>query len=144
MTAGRRHIPSQTYLFFYALFAAVLFLIHTPFLKLPYFWDELGLFIPAALDLFKTGAWVPHAAGFSAHPPALMGFLAACWTVAGYSIPVTRLAMLLIASAGLLAAFLLAIRLSDNLRGAPAFVVVMLMVVSPLFYAHAILALADM
>src|SRR5260370_37082267 len=123
MTDGRRHIPSQTYLFFSTLFAAVLFLIHTPFLKLPYFWDELGLFIPAALDLFKTGAWIPHAPGFSAHPPGVMAFLAACWSLAGHSIPVTRLAMLLMASSGLLVVCRLAIRLSENLRGAPAFVV---------------------
>src|SRR5690349_16851559 len=136
MTAGRRHIPSQTYLFFYALFAAVLFLIHTPFLKLPYFWDELGVYIPAALAL-KTG-------GFSAHPPGVMALLAASWSFAGHIIPVTRIAMLLVASAGLLVVFLLAIRLSENLRGAPAFVVVMLMVVSPIFYAQSMLALADL
>ena len=144
MTAGRRHIPSQTYLFFYTIFAAVLFLIHTPFLKLPYFWDEVGVYIPAALDLFKTGAWIPHAPGFSAHPPGVMAFLAACWSLAGYSIPVTRVAMLLMASAGLLVVFLLAIRLSENLQGTPAFVVMMLMVVSPLFYTQSVLALADL
>jgi hypothetical protein len=144
MTAGRRRIPSQTYLFFYALFAALLFLTHTPYLKLPYFWDEVGLFIPAALDLYRTHSWMPHAPGFSAHPPGLMAFLAACWSVAGHTIPGTRIAMLLCASAALLAAFLLAIRLSQNLFGAPAFVVVMLMVVSPLFYAQAILAQPDL
>jgi hypothetical protein len=125
MTAGPRHIPSQTYLFFYTLFAAVLFLIHTPFLKLPYFWDELGL-------------------ATSAQPPGVTALLAAARSIAGHAIPVTRVAMLLAASAGLLAVFLLAIRLSENLRGAPAFVVVMLMVVSPIFYAQSMLALADL
>jgi Dolichyl-phosphate-mannose-protein mannosyltransferase len=144
MTAGRRYIPSRTYLFFYTIFAAVLFLIHTPFLKLPYLWDEVGVSIPAALDLFKTGAWIPHAHGFSAHPPGVMAFLAACWSLAGHSIPVTRVAMLLMASAGLLVVFLLAIRLAENLQGTPAFVVVMLMVVSPLFYTQSIMALADL
>ena len=73
-----------------------------------------------------------------------MAFLAACWSLAGYSIPVTRVAMLLMASAGLLVVFLLAIRLSENLQGTPAFVVMMLMVVSPLFYTQSVLALADL
>ena len=115
----------------------MLFLIHTPFLKLPYFWDELGRYIPAALDLSKTGS-------FSPHPPGVIAWLAASWSIAGHAIPVTRIAMLLVAAAGLLVVFLLAIRLSENLRGAPAFVVVMLMVVSPIFYAQSMLALADL
>lgn len=110
MNAARRPIPPLTYLFFYALFATVLFLIHTPLLKLPYFWDEMGQRIPA---------------------------------VFGYSIAATRVAMLLVAAGGLLAVFLLAIRLSENLRGAPAFVVVMLLGLSPLYYAQSMLALPD-
>jgi hypothetical protein len=144
MTSGRRSIPLQVYLFFYALFAAVLFLTHTPFFKLPYFWDEVGLFIPAALDLRNTHALVSHTPGFSANPPGIMAFLAACWSIAGHTIPGTRIAMVLVAAAALLVVFLLAIRLSENLRGAPGFVVVMLMVVSPLFYAQSMLALPDL
>jgi hypothetical protein len=144
MTAGRRRIPSQTYLFFYSLFAALLFLTHTPFLKLPYFWDEIGLFIPAALDLYQSHAWIARNPDFSAHPPAVMAFLAACWSIAGHTIPVTRIAMLLVAAAALLMVFLLSIRMSENLRGAPGFVVVMLVLISPLFYAQAMLALPDL
>ena len=41
-----------------ALFAA-LAAAHYPYLQLPYFWDELGQFIPAALDLFQTHDWIP-------------------------------------------------------------------------------------
>ncbi len=46
----RRRIRPETYLFFLALFALIVFLSHAPLLRLPYYWDELGQFVPAALD----------------------------------------------------------------------------------------------
>jgi hypothetical protein len=149
MPADRRRIPARTYVFFFVFFAAVLFLVHTPFLKLPYFWDEVGWAVPAALDLFQSGlfqsgAWIPHSTAATFQPPGLPAYLAACWSAAGYSIAATRIAMIALAAGVLLAAFLLAIRLSAKLVGAPAFVVVMLLVLSPLFYAQSMLAQSDL
>ena len=43
----------------FALFFAGLMLLHAPLLRLPYFWDEAGYYIPAARDLFLTGALIP-------------------------------------------------------------------------------------
>lgn len=139
---GRTRI--DTYLFFAALFGFIVFLTHAPLLNLPYFWDELGQFVPAALDLFHSGSWIAHSTLPNAHPPGLMAYLAASWSVAGYSIPATRVAMLLLASAAVLVAFLLAIELSRNVRGAPALVAVILLCASPLFFAQAMLAQLDM
>jgi len=144
----RRRIPPETYLFFLALFAFIAFLSHAPLLRLPYYWDELGQFVPAALDIFHGGfrgaAWIPHSTVPNAHPPGVMAYLAAIWTVAGYSVLHTRLAMLLVASVALLVAFLLAIELCRNVRGAPAFMAVFLLSASPLFFAQAMLAQLDM
>ena len=140
----RRRISPETYLFFLALFAFIVLLSHAPLLRLPYYWDELGQFIPAALDLFQSGAWIPHSTVPNVHPPGVMAYLAAFWTVAGYSVVATRVAMLLIASFAILVAFLLAIELSRNVRGAPAFMAVFLLCVSPLFFAQAMLAQLDM
>jgi len=142
--ARRRRIRPETYLFFLALFAFVVFLSHAPLLRLPYYWDELGQFIPAALDIFQTGAWIPHSTVPNAHPPGVMAYLAAFWSVAGYSVLSTRVAMLLVASVAMLVAFLLAIELCRNARGAPAFMAVFLLWVSPLFFAQAMLAQLDM
>jgi 4-amino-4-deoxy-L-arabinose transferase-like glycosyltransferase len=142
--APRRRIRPDTYLLFLALFAFIVFLSHAPLLRLPYYWDELGQFIPAALDLFQTGAWIPHSTVPNVHPPGVMAYLAAFWTVAGYSIVHTRVAMLLLASAAVLAAFLLVIELCRNVRGVPAFPAVFLLCVSPLFFAQAMLAQLDM
>jgi len=42
-----------TYLLLLACFAAALCVSHLTFLRLPYYWDEAGQFIPAALDIFR-------------------------------------------------------------------------------------------
>src|SRR6266852_991161 len=122
----------DTYLFFFALFAMVVYLTHIPFLTLPYFWDELGYFVPAALDLFQKGLWIPHSSLANVHPPGVMAYLAALWSITGYSVLSTRLAMLLIASSAMLVVFLLAIELCRDVRGAPAFAAIMMLCVSPL------------
>ena len=107
--APRRRIRPATYLFFLALFAFAVILSHGPLLRLPYYWDELGQFVPAALDIFQGGAWIPHSTVPNAHPPGVMAYLAAFWTVAGCSPLATRIAMLLVASVAMLVAFLLSI-----------------------------------
>ena len=89
---------SGAYLFFFLSFAVIVVLTHAAHLGLPYFWDELGRFVPAALDIYRDGAWVPHSTVPNAHPPGVMAYLASVWHVAGYSIPVTRSAMLALAS----------------------------------------------
>jgi 4-amino-4-deoxy-L-arabinose transferase-like glycosyltransferase len=141
---SRRHIRPDTYLFFLALFALIAFLTHAPLLGLPYYWDELGQFVPAALDVFHDGAWIPHSTLPNVHPPGVMAYLAAFWSVAGCSPLNTRIAMLLVASVAILIAFLLAIELCRNARGAPAFMAVILLCASPLFFAQGMLAQLDM
>jgi 4-amino-4-deoxy-L-arabinose transferase-like glycosyltransferase len=140
----RRRIRPDIYLFFLVLFALVVFLSHAPLLRVPYYWDELGQFVPAALDIFHSGAWIPHSTVPNVHPPGVMAYLAVFWTLAGYSPLHTRLAMLLLASVALLFAFLLAIELCRNVRGSPAFMAVILLCVSPLFFAQSMLAQLDM
>jgi hypothetical protein len=131
------------YLFFFVSFSLVLFLSHASLLKLPYFWDEAGQFVPAALDVFRTGAWIAHSTAPNIHPPAVTAYLAAAWTLAGVAPAVTRAAMLLLASFGLLAAFLLAIELSKEARGTPALLAAAILCASPLFFAQSMLAQLD-
>src|SRR5258708_36962812 len=78
------------------------------------------------------------------HPPGVMIYLAVFWHLFGYSIEATRIAMLLFASFGVLVTFLLAIELARDAAGAPAFTVLALLCVSPLFFAQAMLAQLDM
>ena len=81
---------------------------HWPLLRLPYFWDEAGYYIPTARDLLLAGSLIPHSTPSNAHPPLLMAWLALAWKIFGYSPLVARTAMLLIAAFGLLAVFELA------------------------------------
>jgi 4-amino-4-deoxy-L-arabinose transferase-like glycosyltransferase len=131
-------------LYFFLAFTALLLAIHLPYLKLPFFWDELGQFVPAALDLYRDGAWIPHSAAPNVHPPGLMALLALAWRAAGFSILATRLTMLLLASAGALFSFLLAIRLARGTAGAPAFAAVLFLLATPLFFTQSMLAQLDL
>src|SRR5580692_9811069 len=85
----------------------LVFLAHLPYFGLPYFWDELGQFVPAALDILHDGAWIPHSTVPNAHPPAVMAYLALVWRLAGYSIAATRSAMLALASLAIISTFFL-------------------------------------
>ncbi len=139
----RRQIPIHAYLWFAALFSAIVCLSHGPLLRLPYFWDEAGQFVPAALDILRQGSWVPRSASPNIHPPAVMAYLAGVWKVAGYEPLATRGAMLLIGASGLLVAFLLAIELCREAPSRPALLVPILLAVSPLYFAQSMLAQLD-
>jgi 4-amino-4-deoxy-L-arabinose transferase-like glycosyltransferase len=129
---------------FFAIFLAILIAIHLPYLRLPFFWDELGQFVPASLDIYQLGAWIPKTTLPNVHPPAVMAYLALVWRVVGFSIPATRIAMLLLAAAGLLFSFLLAIRLSRKTAGAPAFAAAIFLLATPIFYTQSMMAQLDM
>jgi 4-amino-4-deoxy-L-arabinose transferase-like glycosyltransferase len=129
---------------FFTAFLAILVAIHLPYLQLPFFWDELGQFVPASLDIYQLGAWIPQTTLPNVHPPAVMAYLALVWKLVGFSIPATRVAMLLIAAAGVLFSFLLAIRLSRNAAGAPAFAAAVFLLATPMFYTQSMMAQLDM
>jgi 4-amino-4-deoxy-L-arabinose transferase-like glycosyltransferase len=140
----RLRVSFGSYALLYLLLSSFLLAAHAPLLNLPYYWDEAGQFVPAALDIFQRGAWIPHSAIPNVHPPGLMAYLAAVWTLFGYSIPASRIAMLLLAAAAAAVAFLLSIELSRGSTGAPAFTAIALLVVSPLFFSQSMLAQLDM
>jgi 4-amino-4-deoxy-L-arabinose transferase-like glycosyltransferase len=125
-----------------AAFALVVFLAHFPYFGLPFFWDELGQFVPAALDIFHDGAWIPHSTTPNAHPPGVMAYLALVWRIAGYSIASTRLAMLALAAAVVVFTFFLGRELSGKL--APAILAIVFLLLDPLFYTQSMMAQLDM
>jgi 4-amino-4-deoxy-L-arabinose transferase-like glycosyltransferase len=140
----RPPVRLQSYILTFGLIAAFLILLHGPLLDLPFYWDETGQFIPASLDIFRSGAWIPVSTVPNVHPPGVMAYLALIWRIFGYSIPATRIAMLLLAAGGALVTFLLAIELGRGSTGAPAFTALALLCLSPLFVAQSMLAQLDM
>jgi 4-amino-4-deoxy-L-arabinose transferase-like glycosyltransferase len=129
---------------FLAVFAALLFAIHLPLVGLPFFWDEQGQFIPTALDLLRHGAWIARSTIPNVHPPGVEAYLVVWYKLFGFSIELTRVAMLLLAALGVLVTFLLAIQLSRGTEGAPAFLPVVFLLASPLFYTQSMMAQLDM
>jgi hypothetical protein len=131
---------AQQFLLF-ALFFAGLMLLHAPLLRLPYFWDEAGYYVPAARDLFLTGTLIPHSTLSNAHPPLVMAWLALAWRVFGYSTLVTRTAMLALSAFSLLGLFRLA-RIAANLP--VAWATTALVAVYPVFFTQSSMAQVDL
>jgi Dolichyl-phosphate-mannose-protein mannosyltransferase len=124
----------------FALFAAALVASHASLLRLPYFWDEAGYYVPAARDLL-AGSLIPYSTPSNAHPPLVMAWIALSWKIFGYSPLVTRVAMLLLAAFSLLGFFRLARTVSNATVAATA---TLLTAVYPVFFAQSSLAQVDL
>ena len=120
----------------------VLLALHAPYLRLPYFWDEMGQFIPTAMDLYHDGSWITHTAVPNVHPPSVEALVALVWRVFGSSILAARLTMLAVAAMGVALSFLLATRLTRGVAGAVA--AVLFLIASPIFYTQSMLVQLDM
>jgi hypothetical protein len=125
----------------FALIFAFIFLLHAPLLRLPYFWDEAGYYVPAARDILLSGTLIPHTTLSNAHPPLVLCWLALWWKLAGYDPLVTRSAMLLVAAFSLLGVFRLAERVA-NLQVAVAST--LCTALYPVFFAQSSLAHLDL
>jgi hypothetical protein len=138
--APRMDAPFPTWMIFPVIFAA-LYASHFTLLRLPYYWDEAGYYIPAAWDFFRTGSLIPITTLSNAHPPLPSIYLALWWKASGFYPEVTREAVLLVASLGLLGVWKLAWRLAGS--GSVAFWTVVLTAIYPVWFAQSTLAQAD-
>jgi len=145
---GDAHTPDSPHLlkrprglFIFALLFTALFILHAPLLRLPYFWDEAGYYVPAARDLLLHGSLIPRSTASAAHPPLALAWLALWWKFSGYTPAVTRTAMLLVAAFALLGIFRLARKVA-NLRVAVAATAAMALY--PVFFAQSSMAHVDL
>lgn len=127
-------------LVFAAIFV-VIFLLHSPLLSLPYFWDEAGYYVPAARDLLLSGSLIPHTTVSNAHPPLVLAWVALWWKCFGYAPLVTRSAMVMVAAFSLLGVFRLAERLTNT---NVAIASTLCTAVYPVFFAQSSLAQVDL
>lgn len=104
----RATLPGPSLPAVFALSFTLMFALHAPLLRLPYFWDEAGHFVPAARDLLLTGDPIPTSTLSNAHPPLLAAFLALWWKFGAITPASTRTAMLLVAALALTGLFRLA------------------------------------
>ena len=136
----REDAPLPLWMIFPVIFAA-LYLTHLSLLRLPYYWDEAGYYIPAAWDFFRTGSLVPISTMSNAHPPLPSIYLALWWHLGGFQPAVTRESILIVASIGLLAVWRLAMRLNPS--PLVAFWTLLLTALYPVWFAQSTLAHAD-
>lgn len=123
------------------LFFLVLVILHFSLLRLPYYWDEAGYYIPAARDFWLTRSLIPHSTVSNAHPPLVMVYLALSWTLFGYSPVVTRTAMLLVGAFALLGVFRLAKRVANTEVAVASAICT---AVYPVFFAQSSMAHLDL
>lgn len=115
---------------------------HATLLRLPYYWDEAGYYIPAAYDFFRTGALVPYSTLSNAHPPLPSIVLAVAWKIFHFAPIVTRCTMCCVATLALLAVWRLAMLTTG--KTSVAVTTVFLTGLYPVFFAQSSLAHADM
>jgi 4-amino-4-deoxy-L-arabinose transferase-like glycosyltransferase len=118
-----------------------LLLLHLPLLRLPYFWDEAGYYIPAALDFYRTGALIPGSTLPTGHTPLVMIYVALWWRILEYSAWVTRAAMAMLAAATIIALYALGRRVATREIAAWS---ALLLALSPLFFAQTTLVHLDL
>ncbi len=123
----------------YAVLFIAVAVAHATLLQLPYFWDEGGYYVPAALDFFHRWTLIPEFT--NAHPPLPSVVLGLAWHLFGFHILTTRLVACAFAAGGLLAVFGLSRRLI-GLR--PALTITALTAVYPIWFAQSSLAHADL
>ena len=136
----RLDAPFPLWMIFPVIFVA-LYLTHFSLLRLPYYWDEAGYYIPAAWDFFRTGSLIPSSTTSNAHPPLPSIYLALWWKSSDFYPEVTREAVLLVTAVGLLAVWRLALRLTAS--ATVAFWTAVLAALYPIWFAQSTLAHAD-
>lgn len=124
----------------FATIAVAIVALHAPLLRLPYFWDEAGYYIPAARDLLG-GSLIPHSTPSNAHPPLVMGWLALSWKIFAQSQLVTRVAMLLLAAFSLTGFYRLARSVANSTVAAAS---TFLTAIYPVLFAQSSLAQIDL
>jgi 4-amino-4-deoxy-L-arabinose transferase-like glycosyltransferase len=134
------HHPLPLRLIFPLLFVGV-YLSHLTLLRLPYYWDEAGYYIPAAYDFFRTGDVIPSTTLATGHPPLPSIYLALWWR-SGFTPTVTRTAMCLVTAIALLAVYRIGILLNGRRRVAAT--TTLLTAIYPIWFAQSTLAHADM
>jgi 4-amino-4-deoxy-L-arabinose transferase-like glycosyltransferase len=134
--------PRELYpIHIFSLIFTAIFLLHSPLLRLPYFWDEAGYYIPAAYDFFTHYSLIPQSIPSNGHPPLPAIYLALWWKLSAFKPAVTRIAMLLVAALGLTAVFRLARMLSTN---GVALATLLCAAMFPVWFAQSSLAHADL
>lgn len=141
MKASSNRLSRLASLQIFSVIFVVIFFLHGPLLRLPFFWDEAGFYIPAAYDLAHSHSVIPHTTLDTGHPPLPAAYLALWLSLSGWKPAVARIAMLLLAAFALTNVFLLARRVAGTGVAAASTIAT---AVYPIFFVQSSLAHADL
>ena len=136
--------PQPTRLFAlqsYSIIFVAILLLHAPLLRLPFFWDEAGFYVPAAHDLAQFHSVIARTTIDTGHPPLSAAYLALWFTLSGWKPAVARIAMLLLAAFALTNVFLLTRRIASHSVAVASTIAT---AIYPVFFAQSSLAHADL
>ena len=140
-TANSRPLSRLAALQIFSVIFVAVFFLHGPLLRLPFFWDEAGFYIPAAYDLVHSHSLIPRTTLDTGHPPLPAAYLALWFSMSGWKPAVARIAMLLFAAFALTNVFLLARRLAGTGVAVASTVATAMY---PIFFVQSSLAHADL
>jgi hypothetical protein len=132
---------TRTTLQSFSIIFVAIFLLHAPLLRLPFFWDEAGFYVPAAHDLVEYHSVIARTTIDTGHPPLPAAYLALWFTLSGWKPAVARIAMLLLAAFALTNVFLLARRVANH---GVAVASTIATAIYPVFFAQSSLTHADL
>ena len=141
ITSRTNELPEFSFRRLYPLIFVIIFLLHAPLLRLPFFWDEAGFYVPAAYDLAHSHTLIAKTTLDTGHPPLSAAYLALWFTISGWKPAVARVAMLLLAAFALTNVFLLARRLAGT---GVAVATTIATAVYPIFFVQSSLTHADL
>jgi 4-amino-4-deoxy-L-arabinose transferase-like glycosyltransferase len=140
-TSPSHRLPDFSFRRIFPVVFVIVFLIHAPLLRLPFFWDEAGFYVPAAYDLVHSHSVIAVTTLDTGHPPLSAAYLALWFTLSGWKPAVARVAMLLLAAFALTNVFLLARRLTGT---GVAVATTIATAVYPIFFVQSSLTHADL
>src|SRR5437764_1208366 len=97
----------------FSIICIAILAFHAPLLRLPFFWDEAGFYVPAAHELATLHTVIPTTTVDAGHPPESAAYLALWLSLSGWKPAVARIALLLVAAFALSNVFLLARRIAN-------------------------------
>lgn len=140
-TSPTNRLPEFSFRRIFPVVFVIIFLLHAPLLRLPFFWDEAGFYVPAAYDLMHSHTLIAKTTLDTGHPPLSAAYLALWFTLSGWKPAVARIAMLLLAAFALTNVFLLAKKLT---RTGVAVATTIATAVYPIFFVQSSLTHADL
>jgi hypothetical protein len=141
ITSHTKRLPQLSFARIFPLIFVAIFLLHAPLLRLPFFWDEAGFYVPAAYDLAHSHTLIAKTTIDTGHPPLPAAYLALWFTLSGWKPAVARIAMLLLAALALTNVFLLARRLAGT---GVAIATTIATALYPIFFVQSSLTHADL